>query len=485
MTELTPSPLMVALIQTSSSLPGVVFGLVGGALADILDRRKVMMAMLGGMLVVAGAMSALGYTHTLTPWTLLTLMFLLGTGYALYVPAFYSIGNDVVPTQDVPAALNLTSVAFNLARVLGPALGGVIVAVVGGASVFALAALCYLGTLTFLVLWKPEHKARTLPPERLLSAMATGVRYLRHTPEFQKHLFHSAVFMTGGSAIWALLPVLAKEQMAFAAGGYGLLLGCLGVGGVMGAMGAGWLRQRYTSNTVTTAASASFVLVCLAIPHITSVVLFCGVLVIAGTAWVSFVTTINVAIQISQPPWIRARAISIFALTVYLSMAVGAVIWGAVATHAGTSNALLAVAISIAAGIILIRRQPLRGHVESEVTPYLEEGEPQIHTDLHPEIGPILTQVRYRVQADQVDSFLRDIEQLGRARRRRGARFWRLYRDMEVADCFVERFTMDTWLEHLRQKERVTIADRMAEENIRPYLVAGTSPVTSHYIAEI
>jgi predicted MFS family arabinose efflux permease len=485
MTQLTPSPLMVALIQTASSLPGVVFGLVGGALADILDRRKVMMSMLAGMFLAAGLMSGLGYALALSPWMLLGLMFLLGTGYALYVPAFYSVGNDTVPPDEVPAALNLTSVAFNVARVVGPALGGAIVAIVGGAGVFALVTFCYLGTFLFLLRWKPVRRTRHLPPERLLSAMTTGLRYLRHTPEFQKHLLHASLFMTSGSAIWALLPVLAKEQLGFAASGYGLLLGCLGVGGVIGAIGGGWLRLRYSANMVIIAAGAIFAAGCLAIPHTTNVTVFCGLLVAAGMAWVSFVTTINVGIQISQPPWIRARAISLFALAAYLSMAVGAAVWGGIASHVGVSNTMFAVAAANIAGLVLIRRYPLRAHEESQTIPYLEKGEPSVHANLDPDEGPVLIQVRYQVLPDQREDFLTAIEQLGQARRRRGARFWRLYRDMEVPNCFVERYTIDTWVEHLRQKERITVADRMAEDNLRLYLVAGYEPETSHYLAEI
>lgn len=484
MTQMTTSTLMIALVQTASSLPGVLFGLVGGALADILDRRKAMIATLASMAVTASILSALGHVHHLTPIALLALVFVLGTGFALYMPAYSSIGADVVPPEYVPAAANLVSIAFNTARVLGPAIGGAIVASVGGSGVFALAATCYLATLAFLLRWQPTYRARRLPPEQLLSAMNTGLRYLRHTPELQKHLLHGVTFMMAGSALWALLPVLAQAQLGATAGGYGLLLGCLGLGGVVGALVADWLRHHWAATPLVVGSGLAFAVACLAIPHLGSVTWFSGALVVAGAGWVSLVGTINVSIQISQPSWIRARAISLFAISAYLSLAAGAALWGIVATQLGTGHALRAVAIVIIAGMLLVYRFPLRGHVESEVAPYQRALEPTVRFSPRPDDGPVLIQVRYVVRPEHREPFVRAMAQLGRARRRRGARFWRLYRDMETEDTFVERFTVDTWVDHLRQAERMTVADRMAEEHARQYLADGTEPQASHYLAE-
>jgi MFS family permease len=484
MTQMTSSPLMIALVQTASSLPGMLFGLLGGALADIFDRRKLMISTLASMAAVASLLATLGHFDLLSPGLLLVLIFALGTGFALYLPAYSSIGSDVVPPGDVSAALNLASIAFNSARVIGPALGGAIVATVGGSAVFALATTCYLGTLAFLLRWQPALRDHHLPPERLLSAMKTAMRYLRHTPEFQKHLTHGTVFMMSGSAIWALLPVLARDQLGMAAGGYGLLLGSLGAGGVIGALSADWLRHHVSINALIIGCGLAFAAACVLMPHLNHVAWFCSALVLAGVGWVSLVATINVSIQMSQPPWIRARAISIFALSAYMSLALGSAFWGTVATHVGTSSALTAVAIAVVIAMALVGRFPLRARLESEITPYEGALEPSIRMDPGPEDGPVLIQIRYRVHPQQRDAFVRAVEQLGRTRRRRGARFWRLYRDMEADDWFVERFTVDTWSDHLRQIDRMTVADRIAEEEALRYLVEGSVPTTSHYLAE-
>jgi len=312
MTQMTSSPLLIALVQTAWTLPGVMFGLVGGALADILDRRRIMVAMLSGMALTTGLLGMLGHMESLSPWMLLLFVLVLGTGFALYLPAYMSVGADVVPVADVPAAASLTSVAFNVARVLGPAIGGVVVAVHGGSAVFAVATLCYLGTLIFLLRWKPVARERRLPPERLLGAMSTAIRYLRHTREFQKQLMHGVVFMTAGSAIWALLPVLAGKQLGLSAGGYGLLLGCLGAGGAIGALAADSLRHRFSGSGVVIVSNVVFAITCLIMARAVDVAVFCAVLVVAGAAWVTTVSTINVGIQVSRPPppWPGRNSIS-------------------------------------------------------------------------------------------------------------------------------------------------------------------------------
>lgn len=484
MTQITSSPLMIALIQTASSLPGVLFGLVGGALADIFDRRRVMIITLVAMMIAAGLLSTLTFLGGIGPWTLLALTFLLGTGFSLYTPSFSTIGSDVVPPDDVLGALSLTSVAFNAARVLGPALGGVIVAVAGAGAVYGLAALFYITTVIFLVRWKWRGKTHALPPERMIGAIRTGLRYLRHTPEFQKHLIHGVLFLTAGSGIWALLPVIAREQMGFSASGYGLLLGCLGSGGVIGALGLGWMRYRWTTNTIATVTGLLFALAVFAIPWTANIYLVCPALIVAGMGWVSFVTTIGVSIQISQPPWIRARAISIFAISVYLSMAIGAALWGSVASHVGSFAAMLCIAVSVLVALVPIRRHPLNLLEASQVTPYVQAIEPFVRANIEPDDGPVLIQVSYQIKPETCDSFIQALKNLGTARHRRGARYWRLYRDMDDPNRFIERFVVDTWTEHLRQVERMTIADRMAEENVREFLADGSKPTTGHFLAE-
>lgn len=358
MATLTPSPTMVALVQTAASLPAVLLGLPAGALADRVERRQwlifTQLWLCCGTAIVAAAIAWGG----VGPWSLLALTMLIGAGFALQMPASQAVIGEVVPRVELPAALVLAGLSFNISRVAGPFLAGVLIGVAGGASVYAALCLCSVGVLVFLVRWPGVPRAGDRPPERLWPALLTGVRYVRQAPQSRVALMHTLVFMSCGSAAWALLPVVARDSYGLGAGGYGMMLGALGAGGVLGAFLMPPMRRRWSAHAVIALCALVFAavtgLLALAVPLPVAL----GALVLGGTVWMGGASAIYAALQASLPGWVRARGLSIYNLVYFLAMAGGAAAWGACAGAWGTPAALIASAAAMSLAAPWLYRQP-------------------------------------------------------------------------------------------------------------------------------
>jgi MFS family permease len=483
MISLTPSPIMVALMQTATSLPFFLLALPAGALADVVDRRRLLLVVQGWMVVAAAVLGALTLAGSTTPWSLLALTFALGLGAAMNAPAWQAITPELVSREEVPSAVALSGVGVNLARAVGPALGGFIVAAAGPAAVFLLNALSCLGIIVVLYRWQRQPRRSALPPEHLLGALRAGARFVWHAPPLRTVLARAGVFILCGSALWALLPLIARREMGLDAVGYGVLLGCLGAGAVAGAAILPRLRRRVVVDRLAIGATIVFALVAVALATVRDVTWLYAVLFVGGGAWIALMSSYNTAAQAAAPAWVRARALAVYLLVFQGGMAVGSALWGAVATRAGSPIALLLAAAGLLLGLLAAARYRLAEGARLDLTPSLHWPQPAVTVEPPAEHGPVLVTVEYRIDPMQAVDFTRAMRQVRLERLRDGAMRWGLFHDPADPARYVETFLVESWVEHLRQHERVTLADREAEVRARS-LHTGPTPLTvSHLIA--
>ncbi len=483
MTTLKPSPLYVALVQTATSLPIFLVGLAAGALADIIDRRRYLLVTQTWMLLAA---ATLGVTTTLggaTPWALLALTFALGLGAAMNGPAWQAIMPELVPRDELAEAIALNSVGFNLARAAGPALGGIVVAASGPGAVFLLNALSFVGVVAVLYVWKRPAHHTIAATERVMSAIRAGLRYVRHEPQMISVLVRAGIFILCASAVWAVLPLLAKTEIGHGSAGYGLLVACLGIGSVTGAAILTRVRRVISTEALLAMASLLFGGATIGLAYLRTLWLVALAMGAAGVAWMSELSTLNVAAQQSLPAWVRARGLAVYLLVFQGGMAAGAFTWGAVAERIGLAATLLAAGIAQAAGAALALRFRIRAIAADEVALPAHWPEPVVTSEPHPEAGPVMVVVEYRVRPEQFVEFQQAMREVGRIRRRNGALRWGLFVDAADPDLCREVFLVESWAEHMRQHARVTAADRRIEQRAHAYHSGEEPPRVQHWIA--
>ncbi len=327
MTSLTLSPVLVALVETAGSLPVVLAALPAGALADIVDRRRLLIVMQVWMGVVATVMGVMAVAGRMSPGRLLTLTFLLGIGSAVSNPVWQAITPGLVPSEDLPAALSLSGVAVNIARAIGPAIGGFIVAASGPWAVFFLNAVSFTAVFVVVYRWEPPARRSTLPSEEIIGAMRAGTRYLRHSLELQTVLIRCGVFIICASGLWALLPQQARRGLGLSSFGYGVLLGCLGSGAIVGAWLLPSLRERFAINQLTVGGTIMFAFAAVALAYVRSFPLLALALAIGGVAWIAVLSSLNVSAQAATPPWVRARVMAVYLLVFTGGLAAGSAVW--------------------------------------------------------------------------------------------------------------------------------------------------------------
>ncbi|HYY23553.1 MAG TPA: MFS transporter, partial [Thermoleophilaceae bacterium] len=453
MLSLDPSPLMVALVQTSISLPIVLLALPAGALGDVFDRRRVLMTSQAMMLVGAAVLAALTLAHAITAWSLLALTFSIGLGDALRRPTWQAIQPELVPRELIPQAAALNSTSVNLARALGPAIGGAVVAGAGPGWVFMANAASFLGVLGVLTVWRRERRQSALGPERIGAAVRAGARYARSSPRLRAVLARTALFLCFGSSLWALLPVAAHSRLGLGSGGYGLLLGSVGVGALLGAVTLPSLRERRSANAIVTGESLVFAAAVAALAWFAVVPVAVIALVAAGFAWIATVSSLNASVQTILPSWVRARGMALFLLVVQGGQALGSVAWGFVAEHSDVQVAFTAVAGGLVLGVAFGLRYPVRSGEDLDLTPSRHWREPELVIDRDPSTGPVLVTIEYRVPPENHEAFRDAMQAVGRSRRRSGAERWGLFQEATDPDRFVEAFVVPSWEEHLRQHE--------------------------------
>lgn len=487
MTTLTDSPIMVALIQTAAVLPIFLFGLPGGVLADLADRRRLLLAGQFWLCVVAIALSIVSYGGWIGPWPLIILTFALGTGYALQVAAWQATASDVVPRDMETAAVTLNSVAFNVGRAAGPAIAGAVIASFGSSAVFLLDVFCFSSVIGMLWRWRPAprlHAVREIPHEDLLGGMRTAMRYVRHSPHLRIEMLRTAILITNASGLWALLPLVARHQLGSGATGYGLLLGSLGFGAVVGALVLLRLRSRFGLGAMISGGSAVFAVATLSAAFVNQIAVLCTAMVAGGAAWVAISSTIHTVVQTSVPSWVRARAVAIFILIFQGSMALGSIIWGFAASRVGVPYALCLSVLTMICGLVYTRRHALQVAGEAHTTASPALAHPEVACEPDPEDGPVAVQIRYRIQPSERTAFLFAVHEAGLARQRNGGTGWHLYRDLADQERYMESFVVASWADYLRQRSRATVADRQVESTVAAFQKDNAAIEVTRYLSE-
>ena len=483
MISLDPDPLVVSLVQVATTLPMFLFALPAGALADIVDKRRLLIVVEGAGTLLAAIFAALVGLGQVTSWTLLLFTFLIGVTGALTAPAWQSIVPQLVPRQDLASAVAANSVGINVSRAIGPALGGVIIGLLGIAAPFWINAASNLAVIWALLWWSaPAAGPGRLPAERFSSALRTGFRHARHNPHLRATVIRAVAFFPFASAYWALLPLIARTQIAGGPELYGLLLGAIGIGAVGGAFALPRLKAMFgpdlivAAGTVATAAS----LVLFGIARAQGVALAASLM--AGISWIAVLANLNVSAQVALPDWVRGRGLALVVTAFFGAMTAGSAIWGEVAAVAGLPAALFVAAAGAVLAIPLARRWKLQTGAGIDLAASLHWPTPVVTYGISNDSGPVMVIVEYSLAAERNrDEFLAALERLSHERRRDGAYAWGVFEDTATKGRFVETFLVESWLEHLRQHERVTNADRVVQDRLHQ-LLAG-APTVTHYVA--
>jgi len=482
MTTLDPNPLAVSLVQVATSLPTFLFALLAGALADIVDKRRLLIVVESFITLSSTALAVFVWLDLITPGRLLLLTFLVETGAALTAPAWQAIVPQLVPRQDLPEAVAANSVGINVSRALGPALGGVITAAWGIAAPFWANAGSNLGSIGGLLWWRaPQTGQRRLPTERLVSALQTGIRYARHSRHLRATLLRTVGFFLFASAYWALLPLVARDRIAGGPKLYGILLGVIGASAIAGAFALPRLKRELGPDRLVAAGAigtaGALLLFGLARNPATAI----AASVLAGISWIAVLSSLNVSAQFALPEWVRGRGLAVYMTVLFGTTTLGSAIWGEVASAAGLPTAHFLAAAGALLAVPLTWRWKLQTASGMDLTPSMSWPAPIVTGHVGNDQGPVMVTVEYRISPKDREAFLTGLESLGHERRRDGAYAWGIFEDIADRSRFLETFFVESWLEHLRQHERVTNADRMLEDRIL-HLVQGTPKIT-HLIA--
>jgi len=483
MTSLSPRPVMVALVQTATALPALLLALPAGALADIIDRRRYLLVAQSWLALVAALLAVLTITGLTTAWVLLVLTFAMGIGTAMMMPAWAAVTPEIVPRSELQSAIALNSMGMNVARAIGPAIAGVIVSAVGTGAVFALNALSFLGVMATLFRWRREPAVTTLPAERLFSAIRTGVRFALHHGPLQGTVIRMLGFFLFASASWALLPLVARHLVGGGPQTFGILVAAVGAGAVLGALVLPRLRRMFSKDLLVAAATLLYAAAMLALAFLTHLGVLSIAMVASGVAWITVLSSLQVAAQLALPNWVRSRGLAVFVASFMGSMALGSLLWGKVAEETSITAALITASVGAVLAVGLTWRWQIGGVEAIDLTPSMHWPRPVAHEAMMHDRGPAMVTITYQVDAAHRGAFLSTIRDLGQRRKRDGAFAWGIMEDTEAPNRFVEYFMLESWLEHLRQHERVTNADRVLQDQVRRFLAAGSTPQISHYIA--
>lgn len=483
MVSLDPNPLTVSLVQVATSLPMFLFALPAGALADIIDKRRFLIALEGATTLVSAIFAALvGFGHV-TPSVLLFFMFLIGVGGALTAPAWQAIVPELVPPQDLMPAVAANSVGINISRAVGPALAGSTIGLLGIAAPFWVNAISNLGVIGALLWWHAPHTATSrLPLERFTSAIVTGIRHARHNRDLRATLVRAVAFFLFASAYWALLPLVARNRLGGGPELYGVLLGAIGAGAIAGAFLLPWAKAKLgpdlTVAAGTLGTAGALALYGLARDPTVGVVASA----LAGASWIAVLANLNVSAQVALPNWVRGRGLALFVTVFFGTMTLGSAVWGEVASALGLPLAHFVAAAGALLAVPLTWRKKLQTGAGVDLTPSMHWPVPVVTENVNGDRGPVLVTVEYRLAADKDrEALLSALEKLSHERRRDGAYDWGVFEDSAETLRYLEMFLVESWLEHLRQHERVTNADRVLQENIK-HLVAQT-PEVRHFIS--
>ncbi len=481
MTALSPGALLVALVQTATMLPMFLLVLPAGVLGDILDRRKLLIFSQCWSLLSASLLGVITLAGGVSPNSLLLLTFALGVGTALQTPPFQAIVPELVPRERMPSAVALNSMGVNIARAVGPAVGGVLISMAGVGSVFLLNAVSFLFTIIVLWRWKRPPTVSKLPPEHFFPALRIGWRYARQNAQLLAVLVRAAVFFAGAAALWALLPLIGKQKLESGPHGYAILLSCLGIGAVSAVFTLPKLRDKVSADTVVIGSSVAFAVATAVAAVSDRFHVVAAFMMIGGWAWLACLSTFNVTAQFAIAEWVKSRGLAVYQIAFFGALALGSIVWGQVAAATSLETTLLIASAAIVLGCLTAGKFKLAS--PRDLQPALYWPEPHVLLEDAFNRGVILTTIEYDTDPADASAFLDAIRDLASTRRRNGAYRWGVYEDMAKPGRFVEQFLSDSWLEHLRHHERTTSADQAAQERVKALHRGPTPPRVAHWAA--
>lgn len=473
----------VALIQTASSLPVFLLVIPAGALGDVIDRRRLLIVGQSIALAAAAGLALATQLDVVTPALLLVLTASLAVGSSLSLPIFRAIQPELVPREEVPDAAVLNGVSSNLARTIGPAAGGLLVASIGSAANFALNALSFAAVIAVLIAWRRPRDERAVAPEQLLDAIVAGARYARNSPQYLRLLVRTFAFLLSASALWSLLAVLARGPLELGPTGYGISLGAVGIGAVLGTTVVPGMRKRYGVNLAVAFGSALFGagLVVAGLVDVTAIAFVA--LGAVGFGWINVTSNLNSTAQLLLPDWTRARGLAFMTVAYQGAYVVGSVLFGIVAEWANVQTAFAVAGVGAIAGAIAGLR-PLSLPDLPDVTPVRYWPDPDLSIEPEPQAGPVLVIVEWRIDPDRATAFAEAMQPVGKSRRQTGATHWGLFEDANDRSLMLETFLIANWSEHLRQHlERGIESDKDLETDARAFLPAGQRPRVRHLLS--
>lgn len=482
MTSLSASPLAVAMVQVAGSLPMFFLALPAGALADIVDKRRYLLGVQLWMASVAIVLASLTLLGWMNVPLLLILTLAMGIGTALMMPAWSALTPELVGREQLPAAVALSSLGMNVARAIGPAIAGVLVSLSGPWLTFALNAVSFLAVIAALGAWKRSPKPSVLPAERLLGAVRLGVRYACSAKPLQAVLVRTMAFFVGASAGMSLLPLLVRQELQGSAADFGILLGCVGIGAISGAMLLPKLRERLRSDVIVAGASVAYACVLFGLAWIREFALLIPVMLVSGAAWIAVLSSLQIAAQTSVPSWVRARALAVYILVFFGCSALGGILWGSLASETSLTVALAGGGSLLLLGVLLSWRFRLPVTDAEDLSPSLHWPTPIVIDDLDRERGPVMVTLEYDIPIEHAAAFREAMQAVRAMRRRNGAFSWGLLQDSESPNLWQEVFFDASWLEHLRHHGRVTVAEQRTEASARQYQREGVPVRIRHLL---
>lgn len=481
-TDLSASPTAVAAVQAASLLPVFLLAMPAGVLSDILDKRRFLIAIQAGLACVSLALMALSYSGLMSVSALIGLTFVGGIGAALMMPTWQSIVPELVAREDLKSAVALNSLGINVARAIGPAAGGLLLASLGAAVTYSADVASYLVVIAALIWWRRPPRGQDDLDERFAGAFRAGLRYARSSRELHVVLVRAIFFFAFASAVWALLPLVARDLLNGNAAYYGLLLGAIGLGAIGGAVALPRLRARFGADLLVLFAAlvtaAATVALALEPPRWVALVILLGV----GAAWITALTVLNATAQAILPNWVRGRALAVYLTVFNGAMAGGSVSWGLIAQEFGLRLALILSAAGLALAALFFHRLRLPTG-EADLTPSMHWPEPALAEPVDNDRGPVLILIEYRVARSDQPAFLRALRRLSGARRRDGAYLWGVTEDAADPELVVEWFMVESWAEHLRQHRRVSKADADVQKAALAFHSGERPPVVRHLLA--
>jgi len=484
MTTLAPDPAMVALVPAAAMMPMFLLALPAGALADIIDRRRYLLVALTWLILAAGTLAFFSINGLINAWGLIGLTVCMGMGTAMMMPGFQSTIPDLVPRHELVAAVTLNGIAFNVTRTVGPALAGLVIAAAGPGWVFAFNSVSYLAVFTVIFFWHNERTASTLPSERFFGAIRGGVRFAGQSKPLQIVILRGMPYFMLVSATFALLPLIVRTELGYGAEVFGNLMGCVGFGAVAVGLNLSRIRKSLSSDTLVVVGSTATIMSTLALAYLRDIWVIGGFMVLFGAAWISVLSTLQVNAQLVLPAWVRARGLAIYLASFTGTVAIGAVIWGRVASVTGIPLALTVAAVAGAVGIVLSWPLSLNRNESLDQSPAQPIPDPNLPYAIKEHEGPVMVEIKYRIDPSDADKFLYFMRtEIRRMRRRNGAITWGLFQDTDDEHYFVEVFVEESWIQHLRSRGRLTKDDMDIINKARLFHRGSGSPEISRKIS--